>query len=939
MKKLFLTIIFFIISCNKVSDGIETLSLLSLLEYRQNVNITGTFMGIYNANVKISKLNVNGKCDQNEITVGNTNGKGQFDINFVRYETDMVCIKSTPKPDGTSRFLALDTNKELAWTGDEKFNIIILPQPSTTKRSSFNSIGSPFNRMAMRRIERLGNDNIDPSKIKDLVKSANKQIVSQFGLNKSLGRSVMLSEKMSSVEMAIPDLNDIVFDTEDINDPNNLKFNVMIGGLHKMAIPDKPDTYNDVVKVVAEYISSGNGSSSGEDGQPLLLPRDRKENGGSGLPLSANNSLSNKVTAAVQSFVVENASQLNIPDTMISTIVSQIVVNDKPTFGPVGIPSLDKPANVEYQKTDYIYTLQSTISLFPKTENVSFMYSSGILPNGLTFNVNTGEISGTVSKLGKYDFMITASGKGGDKSVKMSIEVVDTPTINLTSDTNCSYKTNYYLCLYRSGNTFSIYPFFKGIEDFTFVGVKPSGLTFNMKNGSLTGIPTSMCTGDDCIIDMHGSGKGGSTNIIVKFLEIPSAIYENHYIFENDIDFNINPQMVKAVKNFQLLSALPMGLNMDVNGRIYGKPVKQTTIKYKIDLKVTGDGGETPISFFLIRKPTLTYITQTNFSLGKDFEIKPQESNGILNYLMQSTLPNDIYFDNITGRIWGKITSVFNDIWKITGINENQQVQVSIVVSSTNDYMLQCSTQNVEGLQGDSISSFYCTSMGTIVNKGWLFNGELHNGLSILSNEQNFSISGIALDSGNRNFSLQYQTEYGLSPVFNFSINVKGMPKITKKVKWTVYNNSGINGFAMSQNDWDLTYQRADRFFMTGEGSASTFLNWSSSLNLGIGMPQDFFGFKVECIFAPRKTGYYTFSCTGDDATDLSINNVVICGHYGGHGAAADGAYTGTYYMETGMSYTFKARMQEQTGGDALVVKWRKPGSVIWEIDENELGL
>jgi hypothetical protein len=43
--------------------------------------------------------------------------------------------------------------------------------------------------------------------------------------------------------------------------------------------------------------------------------------------------------------------------------------------------------------------------------------------------------------------------------------------------------------------------------------------------------------------------------------------------------------------------------------------------------------------------------------------------------------------------------------------------------------------------------------------------------------------------------------------------------------------------------------------------------------------------------------------------------------------------------METGMSYSFKARMQEQTGGDALVIKWRKPGGVVWEIDENELGL
>jgi hypothetical protein len=245
----------------------------------------------------------------------------------------------------------------------------------------------------------------------------------------------------------------------------------------------------------------------------------------------------------------------------------------------------------------------------------------------------------------------------------------------------------------------------------------------------------------------------------------------------------------------------------------------------------------------------------------------------IFNYEIEDMLGIKIFNEDSSITNY-KITSVFNDIWKITGVNENQQVQVSIVVSSENNYMLQCNTQNVEGLQGDSVSVFYCTSMGTNV-KNWIFTGELQSGLSILSNEQNFSISGIALEGGNRNFSLQYMTDYGLSPIFNFSINIKGMPQITKKIKWTVYNNDGIGGFAMSSNDWDLLYQRADRFFASGEGSASRFLNWGTSSQLSIYMPQDFFGFKVEGNFVPRKTGYYTFSCTQNKIAHTRLRRVI----------------------------------------------------------------
>ena len=937
MKKILFLLLLLFSQCQKLDNTNDSVMQLSLLNYRQNVSMEGTFFGIYNANVKVSQLNTNGQCDQNEITIGNTDSSGKFTATFLRYDSDMVCIKTTPKEDMTSRMLALDAGKEIIWSGNDKFNIMFLPQPSTTKRSSFNAISTPFNRMAMRRVERLAKNNTDTESLKSIVKTANRQIVSQFGLSRGLSKSA----RASSVELAIPDLNDITFDVTDITDPITLKFNIMIGGLHKLAIPEKPDTYNDVVKVVAEYVSSGTGSSAGEDGKPLLLPRDMKENGGSGIPLSANNSLSNKVTSAVQSFLIEKGGDLNIPAELVTQIVSQVAVNDKPTFGPVSAPTSEKSPIIEYQKNSFIFTQGSKISLFPKTENASFFYMKGDKPESITFDDKTGEISGLVNDINSYVFNITASGAGGDKSVKIILDVVHIPTINLGNSDNCQYKgTRYVECYYRSGSAFTFSPYSKGIESFTFVGGKPTGLDFDKTLGYLAGIPTNTCLKDECVINIIGEGKGGTTDIVVSFLELPHMEYMNSYVIENNIDFNIYPITVKAIQTFKLMSDLPSGLQMAENGRIYGRPTKSNISAYDVTIKGIGDAGETLTTFSLYRKPTLAYASNFKFSLENNFEIYPQESIGVIDYVMRSTLPDNIYFDNISGRIWGKITSVFSNLWQITGTGKGGDVEVTIMISSENNYAIQCNTTEVEVIQGMSMESVYCNSLGAQVS-GWLLNGKIHSGILTNSNTEYFSLSGIPLESGNRNFSLQYMTEYGYSPIFNFSINVIGLPQLTKTVKWTIYNNSGIHGFANFASDWDQYFQRPDRVHAYGESSTVTMMNWDYGNQTGIPIPNgyDFYSVKVEGVFAPRKTGLYVFSCTGDDGVDLSINNNVICSHYGGHGPAGVNDHVGTYYMEMGKTYAFKARMQEQEGGDGLRIKWRKPNSGLWEVDDSELGL
>ena len=135
----------------------------------------------------------------------------------------------------------------------------------------------------------------------------------------------------------------------------------------------------------------------------------------------------------------------------------------------------------------------------------------------------------------------------------------------------------------------------------------------------------------------------------------------------------------------------------------------------------------------------------------------------------------------------------------------------------------------------------------------------------------------------------------------------------------------------------------------TSSSNSSNILNYNSATQLGnaIGTQTPYAGFNgdgftivISGYFIPKQTGVYTFSIEGDDAVDLFINDVNIVNHYAGHGAFAIGTHTGTASLIAGKKYSFRARMQEGAGGEALQLFWKKPsessGSV-WYQDLEEL--
>jgi len=83
-------------------------------------------------------------------------------------------------------------------------------------------------------------------------------------------------------------------------------------------------------------------------------------------------------------------------------------------------------------------------------------------------------------------------------------------------------------------------------------------------------------------------------------------------------------------------------------------------------------------------------------------------------------------------------------------------------------------------------------------------------------------------------------------------------------------------------------------------------------------------------VYAPEN-GTYEFSCDGDDAMDVKINDTVVAYWYGGHGFGNTTARVDGSIVLTKGWHSFQARFEEQGGGDGIAVGWKTPNGS-WEI-------
>lgn len=116
----------------------------------------------------------------------------------------------------------------------------------------------------------------------------------------------------------------------------------------------------------------------------------------------------------------------------------------------------------------------------------------------------------------------------------------------------------------------------------------------------------------------------------------------------------------------------------------------------------------------------------------------------------------------------------------------------------------------------------------------------------------------------------------------------------------------------------------------TGTTNSARILDWTSAAELntiGINVPNGGtnFGLRIQGTFIPLETGWYTFTLSSDDASDLYFEGSPVISTYSGQATQPLGTRTGTINLTAGIRYSFIARMQQGAGGFGMRLYWKSP--------------
>ena len=124
--------------------------------------------------------------------------------------------------------------------------------------------------------------------------------------------------------------------------------------------------------------------------------------------------------------------------------------------------------------------------------NVTTWAINGTLPSGVTFNTQTGVLSGTPTELWpQTSYMVWANNSGGSSVAYINITVVDElPTLSYTPNTLVLTKGN-------QSSDLPLNATLTGPGEITSWAINatlPAGLNFGTSNGTIWGVPTVLQT-------------------------------------------------------------------------------------------------------------------------------------------------------------------------------------------------------------------------------------------------------------------------------------------------------------------------------------------------------------------------------------------------------------------------------------------------------------
>lgn len=304
---------------------------------------------------------------------------------------------------------------------------------------------------------------------------------------------------------------------------------------------------------------------------------------------------------------------------------------------------------------------------------------TGNLPPGLTFS-ESGLISGTPKKAGKYTFTVTASNTAGSDSGKFVLDVAEKfalPEITTDSLTNAITNQAYSLQLTATGTA----PL-----TWTHKGNLPKGLTLD-SSGVISGTPTK--AGKYTFTVTASNSYGESSQKFTLQVYDPVSITTSS-LKAGTIGKSYNVTMRAKGSRIITWSAegLPNGLTINEKGKISGKP--EAHGKFTVKITAANPAGSVTESLQLEIKGIAPKISGslTKATLNESYSSALKVTGSTpLTLSIAGNLPEGLTFDTSTGIISGIPTSYQKSGYKlvITASNDAgiKSKKVTLMVKGT----------------------------------------------------------------------------------------------------------------------------------------------------------------------------------------------------------------------------------------------------------------